>query len=95
LKHVLDYVVTHDKAGQRLVCATGCGRAELDLPWVIKRKPDFRDAIHWVMWLHCRLCNAVGLQPWDTEIGTITFEGVAHHSAAQAAAGNDALPPAP
>ena len=88
MKHVMDYVVTHDEAAQRLVVATGCGRAELDLRWATKQKPDLQDAAQAVMWLHSRLCSTVGLQVWDCEVGTITFEGVAHHSAPQEAGDN-------
>jgi hypothetical protein len=81
MKHVMDYVVTHDKQGRRLVIATGCGRAELDRPWPIKRKPALRDAAEAVARLHWMLCKAVSVQPWDVEIGTITFEGAVHQSA--------------
>lgn len=81
MKHVMDYVVTHDKQGRRLVIATGCGRAELDWPWPIKRKPELRDAVQAVAQLHYMLCQAAGAQPWDVEIGAITFAGAVHHSA--------------
>lgn len=95
MKPAIDYVITYDQPGKCLVIATACGRAEHSYPYSLKRKPTLRDAVWAVGQLHQMLCYTAGLSAIETGINSIVFGDEVYRPSPAAAAGNDALPPAP
>jgi hypothetical protein len=75
VKPAIDYDITYDKPGRRLLIATTCGRVQTEWPYPYKRPPTIQDALWALAALHCGICHQAGVPYVNTEIGAITFNG--------------------